>query len=87
MDGNPPTVTSRLTSITTSTHADSQTNIHHISPNIPVHSHHIRRHQGARGHNRTLQSHFKSSVEGLEDAVYDSGLPSSSQILLTTTTK
>ena len=39
------------------------------------------------GDTRTPQPHFKSSLEGLEDAVYDSGLPNSSQDLFTTTTE
>ena len=87
MDGNPAAVTSGLTSTTGSTHGDSQTDTHHTSPNDLVHSHRNRRCQSGRGHNQTPQSHFKSSVEGLEDAVYDSGLPNSSQDLFTTTTK
>ena len=46
-----------------------------------------RRRQSGRGPNRTVHTRFKSSVECLEDAVYDSGLPNSTQDLFTTTTE
>ena len=87
MDGNPVTVTSKLTSGTASTLGDTRSDVQCTNINNPIDHRRNRRHQSGRGHNRTPQSHFKSSVEGLEDAVYNSGLPNSSQDLFTTTTE
>ena len=87
MDGNPTTVASKLTSGTASTLGDTRSNVHWNSIIEPINHRHNRRCQSGRGHNRTPQSRFKSSVEGLEDAVYDCGLPNSSQDLFTTTTE
>ena len=87
MDGNLVTVMSGLTSTTTSTHGDAWTDLNRLGSKAQGHSHCNRRCQGGRGNNRTPQSRFKSSVEGLEEAVYDSGLTNSSQDLFTTTTE
>ena len=87
MDGNLATVTSGLTSTTATTHGDSWTDPNRQGSSDQGHSCHNRRHQGGHGNNRTPQSRFKSSVEGLEEAVYDSGLPNSSQNLFTATTE
>ena len=87
MDGNPVTVMSGLTSTTTTTHGDSRTDPNQQGSSDQGHSHCKRRCQGGCGNNRTPQSWFKSSVEGLEEAVYDSGLPNSSQDLFTPTTE
>ena len=87
MEGNPATITSKLTSGTASTLGDSRSEVQCISVNDPIDHRCNRRRQSGHGHNRTPQSRFKSSVEGLEDAVYDSGLPNSSQDLFTTTTE
>ena len=87
MDGNPATVTSKLTGVTSSTLGDSRPDGQRISLNDPSDHRRNCRRQSGRGHTRTQQSRFKSSVEGLEDAVYDSGLPNSSQDLFTTTTE
>ena len=84
MDGNPATITSKLTSETASTLGDSRSEVQRISVNNPINHCHNRRRQSGRGHNRTPQSHFKSC---LQDVVYDSGLPNSSQDLFTTTTE
>ena len=87
MDGNPVTVMRKLTSGTVSTLGDMRSDVLCTSINDPIDHRCNRRRQSGRGHNRTPQSRFKSSVEGLEDAVYDSGLPNSSQDLFTTTTE
>ena len=87
MEGNPATITSKLTSGTLSTFGDARSEGQCTSNNDPINHRRNRRRQSGRGHNRTPQSHFESSVEGLEDAVYDSGLPNSSQDLLNTTTE
>ena len=87
MEGNPATITSRLTSGTPLTFGNSRSEGQCNSNNDPIDHRHNRRRQSGRGHNRTPQSRFKSSVEGLEDAVYNSGLPNSSQDLFTTTTE
>ena len=87
MDSNPVTVMSKLMSGTASTLGDTRSDVQHTCINDPIGHHRNRRCQSGRGHNQTPQSHFKSSVEGLEDAVYDSGLPNSSQDLFTTTTE
>ena len=85
MDGNPAKITSKLMSGTASTLGDLCSNGQHISVNDPINHCLNRRRQSRRGHNCALQPHFKSSVQGLEDVVYDSGLPNSSQDLFTTT--
>ena len=87
MDGNPVTMTSGLTSTTISTHGDSWTDLNRLGSNDQGHSRRNRRRQGGCGNNRTPQSQIKSSVEGHKEVVDDSGLPSSSQDLFTTTTK
>ena len=87
MDGNPATVMSKLMSGTASTLGDTQSDVQRTSINEPVNHRRNRRRQSGRGHNWTPQSRFKSSVEGLEDVVYDCGLPNSSQDLFTTTTE
>ena len=87
MDGNLVTMTSVLTSTTATTHGDSQTDPNRQGSSDQGHSHCNRRCQGGCRNNRTPQSHFKSLVEGLEEVVYDSGLPNSSQDLFTTTTE
>ena len=85
MDANPTTITSKLTSSTPSTLGDSRSEMQQTSLTDSVDTHLNRRRQSGRGHNRTPHTRFKSSVEGLEDAMYDSGLPNSSQDLFTTT--
>ena len=87
MDANPTTITSKLTSSTPSTLGDSRSEMQWTSLPDSVDTLRNRRRQSGRGHNRTPHTRFKSSVEGLEDAVYDSGLPNSSQDLFTTATE
>ena len=87
MDGNPVTMTSGLTSTTASTHGDSRTDLNRPDANDQGHSRRNRRRQGGRGNNRAPHSQFKSSVEGLEEGVYNNGLPNSSQDLFATSTE
>ena len=87
MEGIPATIASKITSATLSTYGDLRSEGQYTKNDDPSDYRRNRRRQGGRGHNRTPQSRFKSSVEGLEDAVYDSGLPNSSQDLFTTTTE
>ena len=87
MDGNPLTVMSKLTSGMASTLGDMRSNVQRTSINEPMGHRRNRRCQSGRRYNWTPQSCFKSSVKGLEDVVYDCGLPNSSQDLFTTTTE
>ena len=87
MDANPTTITGKLTSSTPSTLGDSRSELQQLSLIDSADTHCNWRRQSGRGPNRTVHTHFKSSVEGLEGAVYDSGLPNSSQDLFTTTTE
>ena len=82
MDANPTTITSKLTSGTPSTLGDSRSEMQQTSLTDSVDTRRNRQRQSGCGHNRTPHTRFKSTVEGLEDAVYDSGLPNSSQDLL-----
>ena len=87
MDTNPNTITGKLTSSTPSTLGDSRSELQRSSLTDSADTRRNRQRQSGCGPNRTVHAHFKSSVEGLEDAVYDSGLPNSSQDLFTTTTE
>ena len=87
MDANPNTITSKLTSCTPSTLGDSRSELQRSSLTDSADTRHNRQRQSGCGPNRTVHTRFESSVEGLEDAVYDSGLPNSSQDLFTTTTE
>ena len=87
MDANPNTITGKLTSSTPSTLGDSRSELQRSSLTDSADTRCNRRCQSGRGPNRTVHTRFKSSVEGLEDAVYDSGLSNSSQDLFTTTTE
>ena len=87
MDTYPATIIGKLMSGMSSTFGDSRSDGQCTSSNDPIDHRRSRRRQSGRGHNRTPQSRFKSMVEGLEDAVYDSGLPNSSQHLFTITTE
>ena len=87
MDTSPNTITGKITSSTLSTLGDSRVESQRSGPTDSADTRRNRRRQSGRSHNRTVQARFKSSVEGLEDAVYDSGLPNSSQDLFTTTTE
>ena len=87
MDATPTTITGKLTSSTPSTLGDSRSELQRSSLTDSADTRRNRQCQSGHGPNRTVHTHFKSSVEGLEDAVYDSGLPNSSQDLFTTTTE
>ena len=87
MDVNPTTITSKITSSTRSTLRDSPSEMQRTNLTGSVDTRRNRRRQSGHGHNWTLLTRFQSSVEGLEDAIYYSGLPNSRQDLLTTTTE
>ena len=87
MDTKPNTITGKLTSSTPSTLGDSRSELQRSSLTDSVETRRNRRRQSDCGRNQTMHTRFRSSVEGLEDAVYDSGLPNSSQDLFTTTTE
>ena len=87
MDTKPNTITGKLTSSTPSTLGDSRSELQRSSLTDSAETRRNRRRQSDRGRNQTVHTRFRSSVEGLEDAVYDSGLPNSSQDLFTTTTE
>ena len=87
MDTKPNIITGKLTSSTPSTLGDSRSELQRSSLTDTADTRRNRRRHSGRGRNQTLHNRFRSLVEGLEDAVYDSGLPNSSQDLFTTTTE